>query len=115
MRGDLVPSSWGNEDGIARVHGLLFAVYFHDALAFKNEVKLLAQFVVVPFCGSAYGHSSLCKGLVLHGGIRAVQNAADGAAVFGGKWFLGRKGVDGHADACMVRLCTLCASLPHEL
>ena len=95
--GDLMPGNGWDEDGIARGDGARFAVYLHGAVAFEDEVELFTEPVVVALGGAAYGDGGLGEGLMLHGGICAVEDAADGAAVLGGEGGLVGKGVDRHA------------------
>lgn len=94
--GDLMPGTRWDEDGIARGNGLFLAVDLHRAGAFEDEVEFLAELVVVTLGGLADRHGGFGQALVLHGGIRAVEDAADGAAVLGSEGSLGGKRVDGH-------------------
>lgn len=98
--GDLVPGARRDEDGIANGHGAFFAVDLHGALAFEDEVEFLTQLVVVALGGAADWDGGFGEALVLHGGIRAVQDAADGAAVLGGEGRLLGKLVQGHGGGC---------------
>lgn len=70
--GDLVPGTGWDEDGIAGSHGFLLAVDLHRAAAFEDEIKLLAEFVIVALGGATYGHGGFGQGLVLHRGIGAI-------------------------------------------
>ena len=100
--GDLVPRTGRDQDGIAGSDVLFLAVDFHDTLAFEDEVKLLAQLVVVALCGASHGNGRLGQALVGHRRVGAVQNTADRAAVLGGKgWLLGKL-VDRHGH---IRYC----------
>ncbi len=92
-----MPSSGWDQDGIAGRDEALFAIDLHGALTFQDKIKLLAELVVVALSGTADGDGGLGEALVLHGSVRAVEKAADGAAVLGGEGFLLGKRVDGHA------------------
>ncbi len=113
--GDLMPGSGGNEDGITGGDVAGFAVDFHDAVTFEDEVKFLAQFVMVALGGLTDRDGGLGQRLVLHGRVGAIEDAADGAAVFRGEGSLLGKVVDGHGCAGMVRQRGDRASLSHEL
>lgn len=110
-----MPSAGRDEDGITGGHGFFFAIDFHGAGAFQDEIKFFAQLVKMAFGRLPYRDGGLGQGLVLHGGIGPVQDAADGAAVLRGEGYLFRKGVDGHADARMVSQRAPRASPSHEL
>lgn len=86
-----------DQDGIARTHFTHFAVDFHAPLPFEDEVELFAELVVVAFGGLPHGNCRLGETLVLHGRVGPIQDAADGAAVLGGKRRLLGKLIEGHA------------------
>jgi hypothetical protein len=95
--GDLMPGNGGDEDGIARADGALFAVDLHGPLPFEDEVELFAELMIMALGGLADGNHGFREALVLHGGVGLVQDAADGAAVLGGEGRLLGKLVDRHA------------------
>jgi len=96
--GDLVPRAGRNEDGVAGGDGAGFAVDLDVAVAFENKVEFFAEPVVVALGGLANGDGGFGEALVLHRGVRAVEDAADGAAVFGGEGGLRGKRIDGHGE-----------------
>ena len=75
--------SGGNEDGITGADFAGFAIDVHEGRAFEEEVKLLADFVVVAFGGLAGSHGGFGQTVLFDGRIGAVEDAADGGAVFG--------------------------------
>ena len=91
-----MPGTGWDEDGVAGGDLAAFAVDLHGPLPFEDEVELLAEFVVVALGGLADGDGGFGEALVLHGGVGAVEDAADGAAVFGGKGGLRGKSLDSH-------------------
>lgn len=91
-----MPGTGRDEDGVTGSDFAGFAVDFHGTGAFEDEVKFLAQLVVVAFRWFTDGDDGLGEALICHGSIRAVKDAADGAAVLGGEGFLCGKRVDGH-------------------
>ena len=93
-----MPGSGWNEDGIAGGDFAGFAVDFHHTLAFEDEVEFFAELVVMPFGRLADGDGGFGEALVLHRSIRAVEDAANGAAVLGGEGCLRGKRVDGHGE-----------------
>ena len=97
-----MPCSGWNEDSISVGDVAGFAVDFHGAVAFEDEVELLAELMVMALGGFADGDGGLGEALVLHGGIRAVEDAADGAAVFGCEGRLLGKRVDRHGGVGIV-------------
>lgn len=99
-----MPSTGWDEDGIAGGHRALFAVDLHHAVAFEDEVKLFTELVVVSLGRLADGDGGFGEALVRHWRIRAVEDAANGAAVLGGKGGLLGEGVDGHALRQVIRL-----------
>ena len=97
-----MPGSGGNEDGVAGDDGVACAVDLHCALAFEDEVEFFAELVVVALGGLADGDGGLSEALILHRCVGAVEDAADGAAVFGGEGILLGKLVDGHARTVLL-------------
>ena len=93
-----MPGTGWDEDGIANDDGALFAVDFHGAAAFEDEVEFFAELVVVAFGRLADGDGGFGEALILHGGIRAVEDAANGAAILGGEGNLFGKRVDRHGE-----------------
>jgi hypothetical protein len=91
-----MPGAGGNEDGITWRDFAGFAIYFHGAVAFEDEVELFAELVVVAFGRSADRDGGFGEALVLHWSVGAVEDAADGAAVFGGEGGLRGKSLDRH-------------------
>jgi hypothetical protein len=83
--GDLVSGTGGDEDGVTRGDVAGFAVDFHLRGAFEEEVEFFADFVVVAVGGLAGGHGGFGEALLFYGGVGAVEDAADGGAVFGGE------------------------------
>ena len=61
-RGDGVPCSRRNENGITRGDFPFLPVDLHDAGALEDEVELFAEFVIVPLCRAAGGHASEAAG-----------------------------------------------------
>lgn len=94
---DGVPCAGRDEDGIAGHDRARFAVDLHRPAAFEDEVKLLRQPVVMPLRGAARRDARFGEALVLHGRIRAVEEAADGGAVLGGEGRLVGEWEHGHA------------------
>lgn len=88
LRGDLVPCPWGNENGVAGADFLGVAVDFHGASAFQEEIKFLAQFVVVAIGGSPLGDGGFGEALIRNRGICAIEDTAYRGAIFGREWFL---------------------------
>lgn len=103
VRLDLVPGVTRDEDGIASGDLARFAVEFHQSAAFEDEVKFLGELVKMPLGGAAGGEAGFGQALQFNGGIRAVQDAPDGGAVFGGERLLGGKRVDCHGGCGIVR------------
>jgi hypothetical protein len=83
--GDLVAGADGYEDGVAGGDVAGGAVDFHEGGAFEEEVEFFAEFVVVAVGGLAGGHGGFGQALFCDGGVGAVEDAADGGAVFGGE------------------------------
>ena len=75
---------------------MFLSVDFHDAAAFEDEVKFLAEPMMVSLGRLADGNRGFVQGLVLDRGVCVVEKASDGAAVLGYEWFLRGKWVDGH-------------------
>lgn len=100
--GDLVPGGSRDEDGVAGGDGFGFAVEFHEAGAFEDEVEFLTDLVVVALGGTAGGEGGFGQALELDGGVGAVEDAADGGAVLGGEGRLGGKRVDCHGGRGIV-------------
>ena len=86
--GDLVPGRRGDQNGVTGTDGSGFAVDLHGAVAFQDEVKLLAEFVVVAFGGAAGGDGGFGEALVFDGCVGPVEDAADLGAILGGEGFL---------------------------
>ena len=87
----------GDEDRIARADHSTFAVEFYLARAFKDEIKLLQNLVIMPLCPASCGDARFRKALVLDGRVRAIENRTDSRAVFRDKSGLGREILDGHS------------------
>lgn len=83
-----MPGAWRNENSVAECHILDSSIDFHNAAAFQNEIKLLAEFVVVAFGCATRGDGGFGEALVFDGGVGAVEDAADLGAVLGGEGFL---------------------------
>jgi hypothetical protein len=81
--GDLVAGAGGNEDGVAGADVTGFAIDVHEGRALEEEIKFLAEFVVVAFGGLTRSHGGLGQTVFFHGRIGAVEDAANGGAVFG--------------------------------
>ena len=79
---DRVPHARRDEDRIARADHSTFAVEFYLARAFKDEIKLLQNLVIMPLCPASCGDARFRKALVLNGRIRAIENRTDSRAVF---------------------------------
>lgn len=109
-----MPSTRWNQNGVTRTDGAGFAVDLHGSLAFEDEVELFAELVVVAFGGLADGDSGFGEALVLHGRVRAVEDAADGAAVLGGERRLRGKLVDGHARSVLLLWLDMANGFPLE-
>ncbi len=80
-----MPCAGWNENGVARADLPLCAVDFHEARAFEDEIEFLGDPVKVSLGGIPCGDPGLGETLVLHRCIGAIENAADGGAVLGGK------------------------------
>jgi len=92
-----VPRAGRDEDRIARADHSTFAIEFYLARAFKDEIKLLRDLVIMPLCPGSRGDARFRKALVLDGRIRAIENRTDSRAVFRDKRGLGREILDGHS------------------
>ena len=66
-----------------RLHS--FAVEFHLARAFEDEIKLLRDLVIMPLCPASRGDARFRKALILNGRIRAIENGAFGKSDVEGK------------------------------
>ena len=86
--GDLVPSTGGNENGVADFDRAGVAVEFHGAGAGKEEVNFFGEFVVMAVGGFTGWEEGFGEALIGDRGVGAVEDAADGGAVFGGEGFL---------------------------
>ena len=106
--GDLMPGAGGNEDGITWRDSAGFAIDFHGAVAFEDEVELLAELVIVTLGRLTDGDGGFGEGLVLNRCVGLIQDAADRAAVFGCEGCLLGKLVDRHGCVCHRR------ALSHE-
>jgi len=91
-----MPGARRDEDGIAGTDGAFFTVDLHGAGSFEDKVEFFAELMVVALGGAADGDGGFGEALILHGGVRAVEDTADGAAVLGGEGWLLRKLVQGH-------------------
>ena len=87
--------AWGDEDGIAGGDGAGEAVDFDGSGAIEDEIDFLAELVEVAGGGGAGGQGGFGERLVLDGGVGVIEQAADGAAVFGGEGRLLGEGVAG--------------------
>lgn len=85
VRGDLVTGAGGDENSVAGADVLGGVVDFHAGVAFEEEIKLLAKFVVMAVGGLSGCHGGLGEALLFDGGVGAVEDAADGGAVLGGE------------------------------
>jgi hypothetical protein len=92
-----VPRARRDENRIARADHAMFAVEFYLARAFEDEMKLLRDLVIEPFCSAPCGDARFREALVLDGRIRAIENRTDSRAVFRNKRGLGREILDGHS------------------
>lgn len=93
-----MPCAGRNEDRIARADILERAVHFHAAGSFLNEIKLLAQAMVVALRESSRWHRGFRKRLILHRRISPVEDAPDCGAILGGEGSLGCEVEDGHGN-----------------
>lgn len=93
---NLVPRAGWDEDGIAGGDFAGFAIDFHQAGAFQQEVEFLTPLVIMPLGAGPRRQGGLCEGLELDRGIGAVENAADGGTILGGEGSLGTQILDGH-------------------
>lgn len=94
--GDLVPGAGGNEDGITWGDSAGFAIDFHGAVAFEDEVELLTELVIVTLGRLTNGDGGLGERLVLNRCVGLIQDATDRTAIFGGEGCLLGKLVDRH-------------------
>ncbi len=94
--GDLMPGAGGNEDGITWRDFAGFAIYFHGAVAFEDEVELFTDLVIVTLGRLSNRDGGFGEGLVLNRCVGLIQDATDRAAVFGGEGCLLGKLVDRH-------------------
>ena len=90
-----MPHARSDEDRVARTDGLTLAVEFYLARAFKDEIKLLQNLVIMPLCPASCGDTRFRKALILDGRIGAIENRTDSRAVFGDKRPLGGEILDG--------------------
>lgn len=97
-----MPGVWGNEDGVAGADSAGVAVDLHGPLPFENEVKLLAELVVVALGRLTDRHGGFGEALVLHRSVGPIQDAADGATILGGEGILCGKLVDGHTRTVLL-------------
>src|SRR6478752_7615056 len=86
---DRVPRARGNEDRVARPDCAMFAVELYLARAFEDEIKLLRDLVIVPFCPAVCGDARFRKALVFYGCIRAIEDRTDSRSVLRDKRRLG--------------------------
>lgn len=91
-----MPGTRRDEYGVTWADFTGLAVDLHGPLPFKDEVELFAELVVVAFGRSADRDGGFGEALVLHWSVGAVEDAADGAAVFGGEGGLRGKSLDRH-------------------
>ncbi len=91
-----MPGTRRDEYGVTWADFTGLAIDLHRALAFKDEIEFFAELMVVPLGGLTDRDGGFGEALVLHGGVGAVEDAADGAAVFGGKGGLRGKSLDSH-------------------
>lgn len=70
--GDLMPGTWRDEDGIARMDKLGFAIDLHVTAAFDDVIKLLAELMVVAFGGLAGRNAGFSKRLIPHGSVGEI-------------------------------------------
>ena len=91
-----MPGAGRDEDRIARTNDPTFAVEFHFARAFEDEIELFRDHVIVPLGPASCGDPRFREALVFYGRIRAIENRTDSRAVFRDKRQLGREILDGH-------------------
>jgi len=87
--GDGVPRARGDENGVAGADGARFAIDFDFAIACEDEIKFLGEFMIVALRRAATRHPRFGQALLFDGRIGAIEDAADGGAVFRGEWRLG--------------------------
>jgi len=92
-----MPRAGRDENRIARADHSTFAIEFHLARAFEDEIKLLCDLVIVPLCPASCRNARFRKALVLNWRIRAIENRTDRRAVFRHKRGLGREILHGHS------------------
>ena len=91
-----MPSPCWDEDSVAWVNDLGDAVDLHFGIAFEDEVKFLADSMVMTLGSTTRWHTGLGKRLVFDGGVGKIQEAADGGTIFRGEGGLGGKGAQDH-------------------
>jgi len=109
-----MPSSGRDQNGVAGSDFAGFAVDFHGTLAFEDEVEFLAEFVVMALGGPTDGDGGFGEALIGHRRVCAVEDAADGAAVFGGEGILLGKLVDGHVETVLMLALLMANGFPLE-
>lgn len=83
--GDLVTGAGGDEDGVAGADVSGGALDFHAGGALEEEIKFLADFVVMAVGGLSGCHGGFGEALLFDRGVGAVEDAADGGAVLSGE------------------------------
>ena len=97
-----VPGAGGDQDRIAGPDLAFEPIDLHHAAALEQEVEFLAVLVPVALGRAAGGEGGLGQALVRYRGVREVENAADGRAVFGREGRLLLKGADFHGGLRIV-------------
>ena len=84
----LVPGPRRDKNGVPGMDGSSFAIDFHQAFAFEDEVELLCEAVIMALGGTTFTELSFRKALIANGRIGEVENAANSRAIFSGEGFL---------------------------
>jgi len=85
-----MPRPGRDEDRVAGADSPRYAVHGHFSAAFEDEIKLLAQQMVVGLGRSLFRQTGLREALMLDRSIRRIQNAANSRTVLCRKWLLFR-------------------------
>ena len=97
-----MPGTRRDENGVSGGDFADFPPDLQGPLPFEDEVEFFAELVVMTLGRLPDGDDGFGEALVPHGGVRAIQDAADGAAVLGGEGCLRGKRVDGHARTVLL-------------